>query len=247
MNTNTSTSKISKEKFERMTPLLGSLSRLVSNGAKLDDSALETLLIGRELEDDQICLKELRRWGKLLTAMRDNPSKLQREATVEALLVRGLSEAQVLLAVSTVAEKGSTIEIETIQASLSVSVSSIEFGEIKAGETPEAEIEIEGGSGQVYVDSDQLDVSPLNFGPGKTRLHVKLKPMHSDLLWTSIKLLTSQETLEIPVIASFQSKTEPQVSTSSFRSRILNWTWNHNTKRCKETEKRKSASDQGGK
>jgi formylglycine-generating enzyme required for sulfatase activity len=132
------------------------------------------------------------------------------------LLVRGLSEAQVLLAVSTVAEKGSTIEIETTQASLSVSVSSIEFGEIKAGETPEAEIEIEGGVGQVFVDNDQLDVSPLNFGPGKTRLHVKLKPMHSDLLWTSIKLVTSQETLEIPVIASFQSKTEAQVSEQEY-------------------------------
>jgi hypothetical protein len=139
---NITSSKIPAEKFDRLAPLLGSLSRLIANGAILDDSALETLLIGRELEDDQDCLKELRRWGKLLTAMRDNPCKLQREATVEALLVRGLSEAQVLLAVSTVAEKGSTIEIETIQASLSVSVSSIEFGEIKAGETPEAEIEI---------------------------------------------------------------------------------------------------------
>jgi len=202
---NANTSKVSQEKLERLAPLLGSLSRLVANGAELNDTELEMLLIGFELEHDKDCIKELKRWGKLLITLRDKPDKYIRNATVETLLVRGLSEAQVLLAVSTVSEKSSSLETTATQANLSVNVSSIEFGEIKAGETPEAEIEIEGGSGQVYVDSDELYVSPLNFGPGKTRLHVKLKPMHSDLLWTSIKLLTSQETIEIPVIAIYSN------------------------------------------
>lgn len=63
---------------------------------------------------------------------------------------------------------------------------------------------MQGGPGQVVVDSDQVRVTPQQFGAGVTRIRVEVKPLASGgALWTTLKLLTAGETLEVPVVAQW--------------------------------------------
>lgn len=98
------TSRLSTDTLAQLTPLLGRLARLVARGSQLSDAQLHTLLIGADLESDPAVLEELRRWRRLLTALWEQPSEENRQATVEALLLRGLPKASVFLAVATVVD-----------------------------------------------------------------------------------------------------------------------------------------------
>ncbi len=104
------TSRLSSEALNQLTPLLGSLARLVARGSQVSEAQLRTLLLGADLESEPAALEELKRWGRLLTALREQPSEENRHATVEALMLRGLPEAPVLLAVDTVAKPAFDIE-----------------------------------------------------------------------------------------------------------------------------------------
>lgn len=95
-------SRLSSGVLEQLVPLLGGLARLVAQSSSLSDVQLKTLLLGAGLENDTVALEELKRWARLLAALHERPAEL-REATMEALMLRGLPEAPVLLAVATVA------------------------------------------------------------------------------------------------------------------------------------------------
>ena len=196
------TSRLSSEALNQLTPLLGSLARLVARGSQVSEAQLRTLLLGADLESEPAALEELKRWSKLLTALRAQPSEDNRHATVEALMVRGLPEAPVLLAVDTVA--GGSRVMPPPDRRLTASVERLDFGELRSGQAASAEFEVQGGPGQVVVDSDQVRVTPQQFGPGPTRLRVEVKPLGAGgVLWTTLRLVTAGETLELPIVAQW--------------------------------------------
>jgi parallel beta-helix repeat protein len=195
------TRRLSSEALNQLIPLLGSLARLVARGSRVSEAQLRTLLLGVDLESDPAALEELKRWSQLLTALREQPSEDNRLATVEALILRGLPEAPVLLAVDTVVRnEGSPPPPKHLRAS----VERLDLGVLSLGQGATAEFEVQGGPGQVVVDSDQVWVTPQQFGAGVTRIRVEVKPLASGgALWTTLKLLTASETLEVPVVAQW--------------------------------------------
>ena len=195
------TRRLSSEALNQLIPLLGSLAKLVARGSGVSEAQLRTLLLGVDLESDPAALEELKRWSQLLTALREQPSEDNRLATVEALMLRGLPEAPVLLAVDTVVRnEGSPPPPKRLR----VSVERLDLGVLSLGQGATAEFEVQGGPGQVVVDSDQVRVTPQQFGAGVTRIRVEVKPLASGgALWTTLKLLTAGETLEVPVVAQW--------------------------------------------
>ena len=208
-------SQLSSEHMAQLVPLLGSLARLMAASTSLNERSVHTLLLGADLDSNPAALDELRRWGRLLWAVQQQPTDEQRQATVEALLLRGLPEASILLAVATVvaSKTGSAQSTPTpatpTTARLQASVSSLDFGILRPGQGATQELEVQGGPGHVIVESDQIQVTPTQFGAGSTRLRVELHPLTSGLLWTTLKLMTAGETREVPVMAQWQDGGPP--------------------------------------
>jgi len=98
------TSRLSSDKLTEMTPLLGSLARLIARGTTVDTRQLQMLLTAADLETHPDALQELRRWAHLLQRVYESSDGTLRHAAVEGLMLRGLPEAPALLAVATVAE-----------------------------------------------------------------------------------------------------------------------------------------------
>jgi len=143
-----------------MTPLLGSLARLIARGTAISNEQLELLLTAADLEANPDALHELQRWARLLQSLYDSPGEALRHTVVEGLMLRGLPEAPVLLAVSTVAEQArATLPTpSSLQTGgLSVSVSSLDLGTLRPGQAASGEFEVQGGSGHIVVESDQLE------------------------------------------------------------------------------------------
>jgi parallel beta-helix repeat protein len=203
------TRRLSSEALNQLIPLLGSLAKLVARGSRVSEAQLRTLLLGVDLESDPAALEELKRWSQLLTALREQPSEDNRLATVEALILRGLPEAPVLLAVDTVVRnEGSPPPPKHLRAS----VERLDLGVLPLDQGATAEFEVQGGPGQVVVDSDQVRVTPQQFGAGVTRIRVEVKPLASGgVLWTTLKLLTAGETLEVPVVAQWIPPLPPSI------------------------------------
>lgn len=103
------TSRLSTSTIQQLTPLLGSLARIVATGSRLSEHELNLLLLGADLEAEPMVLGELKRWGKILRAFKEQPSVDLRRATVEALSLRDLPEAPVLLAVDIVARSAPAV------------------------------------------------------------------------------------------------------------------------------------------
>jgi len=210
------TSSLSSDHLAQLVPLLGSLARLIAGGSPLSERSLHTLLLGAGMEDNPAALHEIQRWSRLLKAVQQQPTTEQRHATVEALLVRGLPEAPVLLAVASVVggavAPAPTPPVESAPVRLHVNVANLDFGTLRSGQGAALELDVQGGPGQVVVESDQLQVTPPQFGAGTTRLRVTVRPLTSGLLWTSLKLMTAGETLEVPVVAQWQATVAPSIA-----------------------------------
>ena len=199
-------SDLSKDVIDQLTPLLGSLAQLLASGSQLTEDDLPILLMGTDLEPDPIALEELRHWGTLLRTVQEEPSEERRRSTAETLMSLGLPEDTVLLAESTVAESDAqppTMMATSSGQRLKVSVSSLEFGALLPQQTGTAEIEVQGGPGLVMVKSAHVQVTPLQFGTGTAQLRVEVREPDDHLLWASIKLVVLEETIEVPVLASW--------------------------------------------
>lgn len=200
------TSCLSSDDIEQLAPLLGSLSRLIAAGSQLQEHELKVLLLSTDMDYDALLLKELKLWGKLLMSVREQPTSEMRHVTVEALLLRSLPEASALLAIDTVTADVSqpivSSYISPIQQ-LKVHPTNVDFGTLSPGQIAVREFEIQGGPGQIVVESDQLQVTPLRFTADTTRIRVQVSPMATGLLWTSLRLVTQSQTVEIPVLAQW--------------------------------------------
>lgn len=116
-------------------------------------------------------ISELQHWSKLLIALGQDPSDPHRGATCGALRLHGLPEAPVLLATAAIAE-AKTATVLRRQTELMVSESKVDLGILRGGEAGTAQLQVQGGPGYVVVDSDELRVTPMQFGPGSTRVTV---------------------------------------------------------------------------
>ena len=214
------TSRLSSDQVEQLTPVLGSLARLVASGSDLSDRLLNTLLLGTDLGAESVVMEEVKRWGELLRGLQQDSSEEQRRVTTEALMLRGLPEAPVLLAVSAVAE-ASPLPAPTPSApppggKLKAIPESLDFGTLPSDESASSEIEVHGGPGHIEVGSDQVQVTPVEFGNTPTRIRVEVHPRGDGLLWSSIRLMTAGETLEVSVVAQWGDSlpSSPPVSPS---------------------------------
>lgn len=199
-------SHLSSREIEQLAPTLGSLARLIASGSNLNEPQLKTLMLGTGLDYNPTTLQEMKLWGRLLKALHEQPIPELRLATVEALMLRNLPEASVLLAIDTVTSRVSTpaspspapptFALQAIPASL-------DFGMLTRGLSSMGEFDIHGGPGYIVVESDQLRVTPTQFGPGTTRVQVQVKSLPAGMLWTTLKLITHTETVEVPVLAKW--------------------------------------------
>jgi hypothetical protein len=201
------TSKLSTDQLTQITPLLGSVARLVASGSGLSDNELFILLIGIDMETEPNAMEELKRWGRLLTTIKGQPTEGNQHAVQEALVTRGLPEATVILAIETVVNsitRASAIPIRGVHSRLKVNVDRLDFDNLTHSSSAIREIEIEGGPGKVIVENDQISVAPTEFGEDPTCIRVEVKPLSGGLLWTSLKLISANDAVEIPIIAQWQ-------------------------------------------
>lgn len=199
-------SGLSSDDVQQLAPLLGSLSRMVTDGSLLSESELRTLLLASDFNNNSALLNELKLWGRLLRALYEEPLPELRRATVEALKLRSLPEATVLLAVDAVTSKKNTSTLHSdslLAPNIQVSPGNLDFGTLHPGQSAVKELEVRGGPGQAVAESDQLSVMPSQFGAGTTRIRVEARPMSGGVLWTSLKLMTASDSLEIPVQAQW--------------------------------------------
>jgi hypothetical protein len=197
------TSHLSSSRLQQLTPVLASVARIIAGGSQLSESELQILLYGVDLEYDPELLKELRIWGRLLQSVEKRPDKELRRATAEALMLRGLPEASVLLAIDTVTSRAVKRHVSSQSSTLQVSSSTLDFGSLVPGQTAVLTFDVQGGPGQIMLESDQLCVTPCRFGAELTSIRVEVIPINGGLLWTVLKLVTREETLEVPVLAQW--------------------------------------------
>ncbi len=201
-------SHLSREDIQQLAPLLVSLARLVARGSHLSENELRTLLLGSGVEYNAATMKEIKIWFQLLHALYEEPTSALRQVTVEALLLRDLPEASILLAVDTVtssvvAGTGTAPQFTSSPSALKAEPPTLDFGTLAPGQPARGTLDIQGGPGHVVVDSDQVRVVPAQFGVGTTRLQIEARPISGGFLWTSVKLVTSGETLEVPILAQW--------------------------------------------
>jgi hypothetical protein len=201
-------SHLSREDIQQLAPLLGSLARLVARGSHLSENELRTLLLGSGVEYDAAMMKEIKIWCQLLQALYEDPTSALRQVTVEALLLRDLPEASILLAVDTVTSSAvagvsTAPQFANSPSALKAQPPTLDFGTLAPGQPARGTLDIQGGPGHVVVDSDQVRVVPAQFGVGTTRLQIEARPISGGFLWTSVRLVTSGETLEVPLLAQW--------------------------------------------
>src|SRR5579859_2093064 len=199
-------SQLTVDQRLQLVPLLGGLARLIARGTALSTGRLQTLLNGADLEQNPAALVELQRWARLLASVHDDPSPDSRQTVVETLLARGLPEATILLAIDLVARSESglldSLPSAPVSPRLQVQPERLEWT-LPPGQATTVNLEVQGGPGQIHVDCDQVTVTPAQFGPDPTQVRVDIRPLQAGTLWTTIKVVTAETALDIPLVANW--------------------------------------------
>src|SRR5690349_5329105 len=124
---------LSRDTIVLMTPLLASLSKLICQSSSLTESELRVLLLGVFPSLESEFVQEAKLWAQLLQALHERPSEELRRVTIEALLLRGLAEAPVLLAISQVSTSSEATKENSSLGLLKVSQETLDFGQIPMG------------------------------------------------------------------------------------------------------------------
>lgn len=150
-------STLSHEQLTALAPLLGTLARLIAGGVILAVAELWQLIRGAGISTDPSIEDELRCWAGLLSSLYIALSEALRLTTIEALRLRGLSDAPILLAVGNVLGKtlisgnrtattGSADLLPGHRAELSrliVSVSTLDLGILEPSTPAEGEFDVD--------------------------------------------------------------------------------------------------------
>lgn len=202
------TSLLSSETVLGLTPLLGSIARLVCRGGHVSVDQVSILLESTEVEPTQEILAELERWSRLLEKARGSTDEGIRQAVEEALTQRGLPEATALLAVATVStgqiEATAPPETQVSVSGLVVSAKRLDFGMVEEGQNATLSFTIQGESGEIVADSEQVTVVPQQFDSEMTVATVTVRPVHEQgTLWSTIRLISASGAVEIPIVAQW--------------------------------------------
>lgn len=201
------------DEFARLVPLLGSVARLLAHDPMLEEDQLVLLLSGIDMDDHPAAVRELQRWVRVLQSVRAADSATARRTVTETLLLRGLPEAAVLLAVNTVTMPATdlpaapprlSVPAGSVTKPLRVTPERLEWT-LPSGQGASADLLVVGGPGQVETDSDQVRVTPAQFGPGETHVRVEVRPLADGMIWTSLRLVTANTTQDVPVLAQWQA------------------------------------------
>ena len=194
---------------QELIPLLDGVAWLVAQGVTLDDRHIQALLIAANVAISEEVIRELELWARWLQVARTQTDDVSRHAIVGRLMQRGLPKSPILLAMTTVtAPCASPVQ----PRSLVVRPPRLYWGQLMPGQGAVAELEIRGGPGRILWDSQQLQVTPTEFGSASTRVRVHLSPMaDGDLLWACLKLVTADGVVEVPAQAYWEAP-EPAAS-----------------------------------
>lgn len=186
-----------------LVPLLDGVAWLVAQGIAVADQHVQALLIAANLGISDELVRELKLWAGWLQAARNQADDASRHRIVEQLLERRLLRSPILLAMTTV-----TVPCVSPSPSgpLVVRPPRLYWGQLKPGQGATAELEVRGGPGRIRWDSPQLQVAPTEFGDAVSRLRVQLLPMaDGDLLWTCLRVVTADATVEVPAQAYWEA------------------------------------------
>ncbi|HEU5317524.1 MAG TPA: hypothetical protein VFX49_15535, partial [Chloroflexota bacterium] len=126
-----------------------------------------------------------------------------RELAVHSIALSGLSETVILEAVETVAGGSAPDQTQPLHST----VERLDLGTLALDQSPRTTFDVTGGPGRIIVESDQLTVEPLQFGPGATRIAVSAAAMPAGgVLLTSLRAVTPAEILEIPLFARWAAQ-----------------------------------------
>lgn len=162
-------------KIEKLLPLLRQVVELVKKNGVPSPRDICPLLSNQELNLGwSWSVKELIRWGKVLSIVRNESNEGKKEEAQRALMLRGIPEAHAKLAVEAVAHPAiSTARPRPSQ--IQISFNTISFGELQPGEAKRVSLMVSGGPGKIKVESDMVAVKPTLFGPGETVLNITVK------------------------------------------------------------------------
>jgi parallel beta-helix repeat protein len=192
-------SPLTSTQIDEMTRVLPALGRLVQNQGTLSPEHLVLLLTGVKLNTNPDALDELRDWADVLERVHHSPTPDIRAAAKEALTLRALPEASVLLALDLAAQGQSAAEENVVQLSL---------GAVPPGQTARGQIDARNGPGVIVCESDQVRIAPRSFGREPTPIQVEADAPPGQVLWTTIKLITTSATTTIRLIAEWRELKE---------------------------------------
>ncbi len=174
---------------------LPALARLTARHRDVpDDEVAAALGAG---DHDPSLFDAARRLTAALAALRRGV-EAARQIAVESLVLSGLPEAAVLEAVETIAGSSAPDQAQP----LSCTVERLDLGTLALDQPARTTFELTGGPGRLVVDSGQLVVEPLQFGPGVTRIQLDAPPIATGgVLLAALRAVTPAEILEIPVFA----------------------------------------------
>ena len=213
------TSRLPDEVLNNITPLLATLARAVADGLKLSEAQLATLVQNTGLTPESPLLEELFRWHTLLISLREDPSLENRFTIAEALKLRGLPPAPVQLALDLVSPYQLPTTLPKPELNAKVVITGIRFRNLPANQGVLIELEVQGASGYVEVDSDYIEVCPKQFAAEGTVIEVAVQPLNGGMLTPTLRLVTMDGTVELPLLAEWQplaEKPEPILSPMPF-------------------------------
>lgn len=133
------TEPLSPDRLDLLLPALAHLAAIVRANGSARRSDLELLLAGSGL-DEAWAVAELERWVRVLSAASKSPDSTTRDVAQRSLLLRGIPEAQSLLAIAAVA--GPTLGTSH---KLSCEPEQLDFGTLASGQPAIGELHIDGG------------------------------------------------------------------------------------------------------
>src|SRR5579871_2756409 len=176
-------SLLSTDQIQQLLPALPQLAANIRDYGNPEPRDLQMLLLALDL-DQPWMLEELGRWARMLSQVRGETDAQMLAYVRGGLQLRGIPEANAILAVAYVSDPATTSQAEIPSAvvtgqnperspqPISASAEIVGFGVLQPGINARKTLIVEGGPGNARINSSRAEVSPNTFGPGRTELTV---------------------------------------------------------------------------
>jgi len=202
------TSRLPDEVVNQLVHLLGSLARGVAKGMRLGEEQLRLLLQSVFPEPVPSLVEEMELWQNLLFTVQEQPTEENRFIVAEALKIRGVPPAPIQLALDTLCRNSPSPFTTTSAPQLNTVIRALHLRHLPPGQEVVLELEVQGASGRLEVDSDFVLVSPAQFSAEGTFIEVRVKPLPEGMLTPTLRLITEDESLELPLLVEWERAVE---------------------------------------